>query len=60
MVKRMFDGGYELAELIALDQIMEELPKESRERFIKEYENEDPDEWKLYLEHRKLMNYPEL
>jgi hypothetical protein len=56
----MFDGGYELAELITLDRIMEELPEEHRQRFIKEYEEEDPEEWELYLEHRKLMNYPEL
>ena len=60
MVKRTFNGGYELAELITPDQIIEKLPDEHRQRFIKEYKEENPEEWELYLEHRKLMDYPEL
>lgn len=55
-----FDGGLSISELIALDCIIEDLPDEHRKRFIKEYKQEDPEEWELYLEHRKIMNYPDL
>ena len=55
-----FDGGLSTSRLIALDCIMEDFPDEQKERFIREYQEEDPVEWELYLEHRKLMNYPEL
>lgn len=60
MVEVIFDGGLSIAELIALDCIVEDLPKESRERFIREYKEEDPEEWEEYLEHRRNLGYPEL
>lgn len=60
MAEILFDGGLSTAELIALDCIMEDLPKESKERFIAEYIDEDPDEWKEYLAHRERMGYPKL
>lgn len=60
MRELMFDGGLSIEELIALDCIMEDLPKEDRARFIKEYKEEDPEEWAEYLEHRQSMGYPEL
>ena len=60
MNELIFDGGLSTAELIALDCIMEDLPKEHRERFIREYKEEDPEEWEEYMNHRKSMGYPEL
>lgn len=58
--KSSFDGGLSLSMLIALDCIIEESSDEVREKFIREYREEDPEEWELYLEHRKVMGYPEL
>ncbi len=60
MTEVIFDGGLSIAELIALDCIVEDLPKESRERFIREYKEEDPEEWEEYLKHREYLGYPEL
>ena len=39
---------------------MEDLPKEHRDRFIKEYKEEDPEEWDEYMDYRESMGYPEL
>ncbi len=65
-----FDGGLSLAELIAIECIIEDLPKETRDRFIKEYKEEDPvikeykeedpEEWAEYCEHRKRRGLPKL
>ena len=60
MTEYMFDGGLSLEELIAIDCIIEGLPDEARERFIKEYKEEDPEEWEKYSEHRRVMGYSEL
>lgn len=57
----IFDGSLlDTADLIALDCIMGDLPKEDKDRFIKEYKEDEPEEWAEYLEHRKNMGYPEL
>lgn len=60
MKKIIFDDGLTTEELIALDCILEDLPKEARDRFIAEYIDEDPEEWKEYLAHRERMGYPKL
>ena len=60
MNKLIFDGGLSIADIIALNCIMEDLPKEHRDRFIKEYKEEDPEEWEEYMNYRKSMGYPEL
>lgn len=56
----IFDGGLSTAELIALDCIIEDLPEKSRNKFIAEYIDEDPEEWEEYLAHRETMGYPKL
>ena len=39
----IFDGSLlDTADLIALDCIMEDLPKEDKDRFIKEYKEDEP------------------
>lgn len=47
MVKQTFDGRYELTEPITIDHIIEKLPDEHGQRFIKEYKEEDSEEWEL-------------
>lgn len=60
MKKADFDGGLSLSMLIALDCVMEDFPDEHRERFIREYKEEDPEEWEEYLEYRRELGRPEL
>ena len=55
-----FDGALSISLLITLDSLMEDLPDEHKQRFIREYEEEDPEEWAEYLEYRREMGRPEL
>lgn len=50
----------DIAELIALDCLMEDLSEETRKNYIHRYKNKNPEKWAAYLEHRKFMGYPEL
>ena len=58
MTGRMFDEGLSLEELIAIECIIEDLPKDVRDKFIQEYKEEDPEEWEEYCEHRKRRGLP--
>jgi hypothetical protein len=60
MDKAEFDGALSISLLITLDSLMEDLPDEHKQRFIREYEEEDPEEWAEYLEYRREMDLPEL
>ena len=60
MKRADFDGGLSLSMLIALECIVEDSPDEVREKFIKEYKEDNPEEWEQYLEFRREMNHPEL
>ena len=60
MKRADFDGGLSLSMLIALECIIEDSPDEVREKFIREYKEEDPEEWEQYMEFRRDMGYSEL
>ena len=60
MKRADFDGGLPLSMLIALECIIEDSPVEVREKFIREYKEEDPEEWEQYMEFRRDMGYSEL
>ena len=60
MKRADFDGCLLLSMLIALECIIEDSPVEVREKFIREYKEEDPEEWEQYMEFRRDMGYSEL
>lgn len=60
MERADFGGGLSLSMLIALECIIEDSPVEVREKFIREYKEEDPEEWEQYMEFRRDMGYSEL
>ena len=53
MVNPIFDGGLCLAEMIAMDCILDDLTGDDRSEFITEIKTEEPETWVAYVDQKK-------
>lgn len=51
----VFDGGLDLAEMIAMDCLLEDLPSTARHRYISGLKKNHPETWNAYVAQKKKM-----
>ena len=60
MEEDVLDSGLSIADMIAFNTIMIELPDNEKREFIEEYSKAELEEWQEYLDFRDEMGYPKL